>query len=206
MKSGRIAGFTLLELLVALAIFSLIASVCYATLVPAGDGFRMLQEQRDQLESSYQMDRRLRMDATYLMQSADKSLLSLEITHDQRGADAFDTLSMLVVDGTSLAPVQVHYAMDEETGHIVRESAMAWLRDRQPVIWQMQQVSSFEVQALDKDGNWQDTWEKKSGSQLPAALRVRWRFESGVQRELFLQIPIGQSAQTIPATQTGPTG
>jgi len=192
MNSRGENGFTLLEMLVALAVFALIATVCYTALVPAGEGFRMLQEQRDTLESSYQMDRRLRMDAAYLMQSADASLISLEITHDQRGSDAFDTLTMLVMDGDSVAPVQVNYAIDEESGEIVRQSAMAWMREAQPIIWKMQQAASFEVQAFADEGNWLDTWDRKSnGDVLPSALRVRWRASEGVQRELILPIPIG---------------
>lgn len=197
-------------MLVALAVFALIAAVCYAALVPAGEGFRMLQQQRDGLESAYQMDRRLRMDTSYLLHSADKSLITLEITHDQRGADAFDTLTLLVADGESVAPVQVHYAIDEDGGHIVRQSSMAWLRDTQPLNWQMQPASSFEVRALGADGKWLDTWDKKSGKALPQALRVRWRSGEGMQRELLFPLSIGQSPtvtqvgqQTIPIAGQG---
>jgi len=183
-------GFTLLELMVALAIFALIASVSYAALVPAGEGFRMLQAQRDVLESSYQMGRRLRMDVNYLMRTSDKSLIQLEISHDQRGGDAFDSLTLLVSDASSVAPVQVHYALDEDGGHIVRTSTPAWLRDAKPVEWQMQQATSFEVQALASDGRWLDVWDKTQGDTLPEALRVRWRLNDGVQRELFLPVSL----------------
>jgi len=204
LKAGNESGFTLLEMLVALAVFALIATVCYTALVPAGEGFRMLQQQRDVLESSYQIDRRLRMDTAYLMKSEDASLISLEITHDQRGADAFDTLTLLVADGDSVAPLQVNYAIDESSGEIVRQSAMAWLRDAQPVSWKMQQAASFEVQAFAGDGNWLDTWDKKSnGDVLPAALRVRWRAAEGVQRELILPIPIGSSIGLSTGTTQG---
>ncbi|HCS12292.1 MAG: hypothetical protein AUK36_00985 [Zetaproteobacteria bacterium CG2_30_59_37] len=207
MNPGMARGFTLLEMLVALAVFALIATVCYTALVPAGEGFRMLQAQRDMLESSYQIDRRLRMDTAYLMQSPDKSLISLEITHDQRGADAFDTLTLLVADGDSVAPLRVHYAIDETSGEIVRQSAMAWMRDEQPLSWNMQKAASFEVQAFAGDGNWLDTWDKKSnGDVLPAALRVRWRATEGVQRELILPIPIGTSIGLPTAGVAGTAG
>lgn len=198
---GHDTGFTLLEMLVALAVFALIATVCYVALVPAGEGFRMLQKQRDVLESSYRMDRRMRMDAAYIMRSADKSLLPLEITHDQRGADAFDTLTMLVADGDGVAPMLVHYAIDEDSGYITRQSGMAWMRDAQPLDWQMQQASSFEVQALGADGKWMNTWGKDNGAVLPAALRIRWRHGDGIERELLLPLPIGQpvSAQGVHA-------
>ncbi len=187
-------GFTLLELMVALSIFALIASVCYAALVPAGKGFRMLQAERDQLESSYQMDRRLRMDVTYLLRSADKSVHTLEITHDQRGEDAFDTLTLLISDQASLAPVQVHYALDEDSGYIVRQSQALWMREKRTVDWQMQQAVSFEVQALVADDRWVDVWGNNLSAglnfteHLPKALRIRWRADGGLERELVLPL------------------
>jgi len=188
-------GFMLLELMVALAIFALIASVSYAALVPAGEGFRMLQAQRDVLESSYQMERRLRMDVSYLMRTTDKSLVQLKIFHDQRGGGAFDSLTLLVSDSSSVAPVQVHYELDEESGHIVRTSSAAWLRKARPVRWQMQQASSFEVQALNRDGRWLDVWETKAEkADLPEALRVRWQLDDGVQRELLLPVSLSGDA------------
>ncbi|MDQ6986926.1 MAG: type II secretion system protein [Mariprofundaceae bacterium] len=181
-------GFTLLELMVALSVFALIASVCYAALVPAGEGFRMLQAERDQLESSYQMDRRLRMDVSYLLHSSDKALRTLEITHDQRGGDAFDGLNLLVSDASSLVPMLIHYSLDEDSGNIVRSSAAAWSRDAQPVRWQMQKAVSFEVQALAADGRWLDVWDKVRGDTLPQALRVRWQGEGSLVRELILPL------------------
>jgi len=189
MKCAPNQGFTLLELMVALSVFALIASVCYAALVPAGEGFRMLQAERDQLESSYQMDRRLRMDVTYLLRSSDKTLHTLEISHDQRGGDAFDGLSLVISDASSLMPLLVRYSLDEESGNIVRTSASAWSRNAQPVRWQMQQAVSFEVQALAADGRWLDVWDKKvRADTLPQALRVRWRGEGALERELILPL------------------
>ncbi|MDX8392798.1 MAG: prepilin-type N-terminal cleavage/methylation domain-containing protein [Mariprofundaceae bacterium] len=187
-QRGLNRGFTLLELMVALSVFALIASVCYAALVPAGEGFRMLQKQRDLLESSYQLDRRLRMDVSYMLRSQDKTLLRLEITHDQRGEDAFDQLSLLTSDQASLAPLLVHYALDEETGHLVRTSQAAWMRETEPVNWKMQQAVSFEVKVLDDSGDWRYVWDKKNGEKMPQALRVRWRAEGGLARELILPL------------------
>jgi len=45
-----------------------------------------------------------------------------------------------------------------------------------------------------------DTWDKKNGDTLPPALRVRWRAGEGIQRELLLPLPIGQ---TSTGTQSG---
>jgi len=181
-------GFTLLEMLVALAIFALIAAVTYAAIVPAGEGFQQLREARDGLERAYQLDRRLRMDVDYLSRSTDKTLQTLEIVHDQRGGDAFDQLWLLVADASSPALIRVHYFMDEDKGVLVRESAMPWQRTGgQPVRWDMGKAESFEVQALDAGNQWRDVWKAKESGRLPRALRVRWRDEHS-ERELILPV------------------
>jgi len=182
------AGFTLLEMLVALAIFALIAAVTYAAVVPTGEGFRMLREARDGLERAYQFDRRIRMDVDYLTRSADKTVQPLKIVHDQRGGDAFDQLWLLMTDESSPAPTLVHYFIDEDKSVLVRESGMPWQRaGGQPVRWDMGKAELFEVQAMNANRQWQNVWDAKKSGQLPRALRVRWRNEHG-ERELILPV------------------
>ncbi len=181
-------GFTLLEMLVALAIFAMIAAVAYAAIQPAGEGFQQLRQARDGLERAYQLDRRLRMDVDYLSRSADKNLQTLEIVHDQRSDDAFDQLWLLVADASSPALIRVHYFMDEDKGVLVRESSVPWQRDEgQPVRWDMGKAESFDVQAMDSNHQWQDVWKSKESGRLPRALRVRWR-DGHNRRELILPV------------------
>ncbi len=181
-------GFTLLEMLVALAVFALIAAVTYAAIQPAGEGFQQLREVRDGLERAYQRDRRLRMDVDYLARSADKTVQVLEIVPAQRGGNAFDQIWLLVADVSSPALIQVHYFIDEDKGALVRESVMPWQRaGGQPMRWDMGKVKSFRVQALDDNNQWHDAWDAKESGKLPRGLRARWRDEHG-ERELILPI------------------
>jgi len=60
------AGFTLLELLVALAVFAMIAAFTYAAAVPAGEGFQELQKVRKQYVQAYALGRQMRLDVTSL--------------------------------------------------------------------------------------------------------------------------------------------
>ncbi len=193
---GAIKGFTLLEMLVALAVLALIAAVTYAAIQPAGEGFQQLQKSRDALERAYQLDRRLRMDVDYLARSADKAVQTLEIVQDQRGSNAFDQLWLLVADVNSPTLIQVHYFIDEEKDKdvLVRESAMPWQRaGGRFVRWDMGQVESFEVQALDDSNQWRNVWNAKKSGNLPRALRVRWRDKRG-GRNLILPIFLGSHA------------
>jgi len=195
--SVRAGGFTLLEMLVALAIFALIAAVTYATVVPAGRGFQILQQVRDSVEQSYRLDRRLRMDVNALTPSADLTVQPLKIAHDQRSGDSLDQLWLLVTAASSPSLVAVHYFVDEEAGVLVRESVMPWRRresldQHPPMRWEIGKVSSFQVQAMDENRHWVDLWDAKKSSRLPRALRVRWRDSHG-KRELLLPIAIGRS-------------
>ena len=187
-RRQQMKGFTLLEMLAALAVFALIASLTYAAIQPAGEGFLALQEQRDRLEQAGQLERRLRLDVNWLARTADEQVQVLKITHDVRGGDAFDHLWLLVADESGPALTRVHYGLDESRGELVRESRMPWARTgAQPLRWDMGKATSFEVRAMNGQGRWRETWDAKGKAPLPRAIRVRWR--AGEQeREIILPV------------------
>ncbi|MDQ6950537.1 MAG: prepilin-type N-terminal cleavage/methylation domain-containing protein [Mariprofundales bacterium] len=202
--SQAASGFTLLEMLVALVVFALIAAVTYATVVPAGRGFQMLQQVRDSVEQSYHLDRRLRMDVDYLTPSADTAVETLKISHDQRSGQSMDQLWLLVSEVSSPALVAVHYFVDEDRGMLVRESAMPWRRastlsQHSPVHWDIGKVTSFQVQAMGENRHWVDVWDAKKSRTLPRALRVRWRDDHGERTLLLPLFIVRQLASPSPA-------
>ncbi len=188
MMGARERGFTLLELLAAVAVFALIAALTYGAVQMAGEGFEELKHTRDALERAGQLDRRLRLDVNWLARSADTHLQTLKIVHDQRGDASFDQLWLLVADESSPSLLEVRYAVDEDRGVLVRESGSAWRRPGvEPVRWDMGKVDSFEVRALDAGGQWQPLWDARNMHALPRAIRVRWRVDKR-ERELVLPV------------------
>lgn len=191
-------------MLVAMAVFALIAAVTYGAVAPAGEGFRTLQEARDTLEQAWQLERRLRLDVNALARSEDTAVQVLRITHTQRGGDAFDQLWLLVADAGAAGLVQVHYFLDED-GMLVRESIMPWARPgSMPVRWDIRRAEAFEVQAMNAGSNgrgqWADVWNAKQSGRLPRALRVRWR-DAGGMREMILPVFL----ESLPSKDNGAT-
>ena len=201
-------GFTLLEVLMALTIFSLIAALAYGALGTAGEGFKRLAEVRDVQEKSAWVGRQLRSDVMYISSSSYQQLVSssqqsrpvpLRIVNDNRGDTEFDELWLLVREPGMPGISEVRYFIDEDKGHLMRQSRLLWARDdTEPVLWDMGKASSWAVEVLAEDGRWQQDWHtqqvKNAALQIkllwPLALRIRMQNQQG-QREWLLAIEYG---------------
>ncbi|MDX8382738.1 MAG: prepilin-type N-terminal cleavage/methylation domain-containing protein [Ghiorsea sp.] len=181
-------GFTLIEVLLALLVFSLIAAVSWTALGPAGDGFLMLQESRIQLEEQQWIGKQLRRDANYLTTSEDKKLAIVRLNNDSRGDGAFDELQMLIRDPMYPGLTLVRYVIDEETQMLKREAKSPWARTHvEPISWDLAKVKSFDVEALSGASGWKKTWGTAPPYTMPKGLRVTVQDERG---EMQWDLPI----------------
>ncbi len=181
-------GFTLLELLTALAVFSMLAAMTYVIVTPAGEALHQLADFREATARSHVIDRQLRQDVAYFCPSQDVRITAMRVRHDNREGNAYDQLWLVVRDMGSPILSLVHYTIDETSGLLVRESISPWARPGiEPVRWEMGHVLSFEVQAMDADGHWQAYWDSRTAGALPQALRVRWQEVRG-GREVVLPL------------------
>jgi len=203
---GSARGFTLIEVLMALTIFSLIAALSYGALDIAGNGFRTLSEVRDVLERSGWTGRQLRSDVAYLAMpqmalqqpaagSTPVQRAPLVVSNDNRGSSEFDQLWLLVREPGQAGISEVHYYIDEEQGHLIRESRLLWARDSAgPLRWDMGEASSCSVEARSNDGRWQQDWKMQGPFIWPRELRIRVRYHQdsmdGREWELPLQYGI----------------
>ena len=198
-------GFTLLEVLMALTIFSLIAVLAYGTLGTAGDGFKMLSDVRDVQEKSGWVGRQLRSDVRYISASRYGQLASLtqesrsvplRIRNDNRGDTEFDELWLLVREPGLPGISEIRYFIDEDKGHLMRQSRLLWARDSiDPVLWDMGEASSWAVEVMGRKGRWEQDWKMLNsagqGNMVwPLALRVRLQNKMG-ERVWFLPVEYG---------------
>jgi len=106
--SSNERGFTLIEVLMALTVFALIAGLSYTALGTAGNGFEILSKVRLTQEKSGWVSRQLHSDLRYLAaaphivksssgsQSSLNEPVPVRIKNDNRGDVEFDQLWLLV--------------------------------------------------------------------------------------------------------------
>ncbi|MDX8407960.1 MAG: prepilin-type N-terminal cleavage/methylation domain-containing protein [Mariprofundaceae bacterium] len=213
MRSGALraagveGGFTLIEVLMALTVFALIAAIAYGAMATAGQGFQMLSEVRDMHEGSGWTARQLRSDVTYLSSASwnagqpSEQRQPIRISNDNRGDLEFDDLFLLVHEPGRPGISEVHYYIDEDKGHLMRESRLLWARDSvEPMQWDMGEASSWAVEVMDKDGRWQQEWKTQGGQSTgfvwPRAVRVHMKIAAGdshpaSERQWYLPIRFG---------------
>ncbi|MDQ6968863.1 MAG: type II secretion system protein [Mariprofundaceae bacterium] len=190
-KKASEAGFTLLEVLMALSVFALISGVTYTALGPAGEGFRQLQDVRDQLESASWLGKQLRSDVSGITTSSLKSLQPIQMTSDVRGDIHVDELTLLVREAGHRGLSLVHYALDDVNGELIRESRMAWARDSvESDRVSLAKIDSFDVEVMDQTGTWKQKLApraKLAPFVWPKALRITV-MQHGKQQQWLLPI------------------
>ena len=186
---NREVGFTLIEVLLAIVVFSLIAAVSWSALGPAGEGFLMLKEYRTQLEEQQWVGKQLRRDVSYISKSADEAVPSVKLINDSRGDEDFDELQLLIRDPMYPGLTLVRYIIDEDSHMLKREAISAWSRTHvEPIVWSLSEIDSFGVEVFGPQGGWKKTWvQDKPPYTLPLAIRVKVRDDIG---EMSWDLPV----------------
>ena len=181
-------GFTLIEVLLAIVVFSLIAAVSWSVLGPAGEGFLMLKESRVQLEQQQWIGKQLRQDINYLSKSEDNSIAVAKLINDSRGDSDFDELLLLIRDPMYPGLTLVRYSIDEETNMLKREAKSPWSRTHVEAIeWSLAEVESFNVQAFNPSSGWKPVLNGQPPFILPWAFKINIR---DVRGEMTWELPV----------------
>ena len=176
-------GFTLLEVLLAIVVFSLIASVTYTALGPAGEGFAMLKESRVQLEKQQWVGKQLRRDVAYLSKSEDKNIPVVKLINDSRGQDDFDELQLLIRDPMYPGLTLIRYYVDEDTNTLKREAISPWARTHvEPIAWDLAEVESFAVEVFVAKSGYKQVLNQQNPPVIPKMIKVTVRDERGEMR------------------------
>jgi len=173
-------GFTLIEVLLAIVVFSLISAVTWSAIGPAGEGFQMLKASRTQLEQQQWLGKQLRRDISYLSNSQDKTKPIVLLNNDSRGSDAFDELHLLIRDPMYPGLTLIRYIIDEDSHKLKREALSPWSRTHaEPISWDLVELDSFNVEVFSPATGWKDTWNQKPPFTKPTGFRVTVRDKLG---------------------------
>lgn len=178
-KQGRMAGFTLLELLVALAMASMILMGVYRVVDGAANGQRFLEKRQEQLHLWMHVRRLLRRDLEHRLTFSDADLVlgAVEgVTERSTSVTLHGTGG--VVPGHLLGPVvDVHYTWEETPDG----AGVIWMRavrvpdsERKPSGLNLRISEGLEAVAfsvLDKSG-----WKDLEDEMEPPLRAVRWQF------------------------------
>lgn len=179
-------GFTLIEVLMALTVFALISALAYGTLDTAGTGFKILSDVRLVQEKSGWVGKQLRKDMRYLtsapyfpppkpgIRAAQSSIVPIRIKNDNRGDIEFDELWLLVRESGLQGISLVHYYIDTNNEHLIRESRLLLARDHvEPIRWDFGKVRSWAVEIWDHNANWRQDWNFNAQAFVwPRAVKV----------------------------------
>lgn len=166
------AGFTLLELLVALAIFSLIAVMAYG-------GLETVLNQQAQTEVN--AEGLATLQKTYLLMQRDIEQAVPRAIRDEFGDEqgplVGTTLFQLTRGGWN-NPVNQPRSSLQRVGYSLEEGQLiryAWMvldraQDSKPVRQPLtDDIESMKVRYLDNTGNWQEQWPPTQAGQNPLA-------------------------------------
>lgn len=185
---NKSSGFTLIEMLMAVTVFSMIAAVSYAVLGVAGDGFIRLQEFRDAQEQTGWTQRQLRNDCDMMTSSFYRGSRPLLLRNDTRGDTYFDELTLLVREPGRAGITQVYYHLDEETEMLIRESRLLWAAEQvEPQRMELSKAQSFQVEVMLPSGEWVRRLNTSGPFIWPHALRIHLRDTEG--RESMWLLP-----------------
>jgi general secretion pathway protein J len=201
--SQKTAGFTLLELMVAMAIFAFLATIMYG-------GTRWIIDQREIVQLRVAELNSLQRAVRHL--SADFGQLYPRAIRDELGRGGVSALNVersgeLLISLTRggwrnpnqaanrghLQRVQYRYDRDAGLLHRVYWPVIERVLGQEPREKQLLEgVTEFEIEFLDFNDNWQQNWptpDASSQTELPKAVRYRMQLESFGAITRLVEIP-----------------
>lgn len=181
------AGFTLLELLVAMAIFALLSVMAYAGLSTVLTANQVLEAHMERLS---EIQRSVTFLSRDIRQTVNRAIRDTYGDNKQPliGASEFDTLGIPVIELTRIGyanPLGTKRSFLQRVAYRVEEETL--FRNSWRVLDQAQDseayalaichdVEALQLRYLDRENNWHDQWPpidpEYQGSVLPKAIEV----------------------------------
>ena len=185
--STRGAGFTLVEVLLALAIFGVIAVLAYRATASLSDGeARLSAEARrwrslDALFTRFEADIRQAVPrGARLGSRIEPAWLALPADTAGNAALVFTRAGAEFTDEPGIAGQRIGYRLRGHAVEIAYWPHMDNAAGIEPAVYTLVEgVTTFRVAYLNRAGTWRDNWPDEGETALPRAVRLEMTLDSG---------------------------
>jgi len=186
-SASRTTGFTLVEVLLALAIFGVISILAYRAMSALTDGESRLAAEAQRWRALEGLFTRFEADirqavprASRLGAGIEPAWLALPADSAGNAALVFTRAGAEFADEPGIAGQRIGYRLRGHTVEIAYWPRLDNAADKAPAVYTLAGgVSGFRIAYLNRAGAWRDSWPVQGEAAIPRAVRVDLTLDSG---------------------------
>ncbi len=183
----RRAGFTLIEVLLALAIFGVIAVLAYRATAALTDGEAQLSAEAQRWRTLEALFTRFEADIRQAVPRSaragsqiEPAWLALPADNAGNAALVFTRAGAEFADDPGIAGQRIGYRLRGHAVEIAYWPQLDNTAEARPAVYTLADgVAGFSVAYLSRAGAWRDNWPLQGEADLPRAVRVSLKLDSG---------------------------
>jgi general secretion pathway protein J len=189
-------GFTLIEVLLALAIFGIISVLAYRATAALTDGEARLSTEAQRWRNLEALFTRFEADIRQAVPRdsragarTEPAWLALQADAAGNAALVFSRAGAEFVDEPGIAGQRIGYRLRGHAVEIAYWPQLDNAADRQPAVYTLVDgVTAFRIAYLSRAGAWRDSWPLQGEAALPRAVRVDLKLDSGEEIERWFAL------------------
>jgi general secretion pathway protein J len=189
-------GFTLIEVLLALAIFGIISVLAYRATAALTDGEARLSTEAQRWRNLEALFTRFEADIRQAVPRdsragarTEPAWLALQADAAGNAALVFSRAGAEFADEPGIAGQRIGYRLRGHAVEIAYWPQLDNAADRQPAVYTLVDgVTAFRIAYLSRAGAWRDSWPLQGEAALPRAVRVDLKLDSGEEIERWFAL------------------
>ena len=194
--ASRSTGFTLIEVLLALAIFGVISVLAYRATAALTDGEARLSAEAQRWRNLEALFTRFEADIRQAVPRDSRAGARTEPAWLALQADAAGNAALVLsragaefADEPGIAGQRIGYRLRGHAVEIAYWPQLDNAADRQPAVYTLVDgVTAFRIAYLSRAGAWRDSWPLQGEAALPRAVRVDLKLDSGEEIERWFAL------------------
>jgi general secretion pathway protein J len=194
--ASRSAGFTLIEVLLALAIFGVISVLAYRATAALTDGEARLTAEAQRWRNLEALFTRFEADIRQAVPRdsragarVEPAWLALQADAAGNAALVFSRAGAEFAEEPGIAGQRIGYRLRGHAVEIAYWPQLDNAADRQPAVYTLVDgVTAFRIAYLSRAGAWRDSWPVQGEAALPRAVRVDLQLDSGEEIERWFAL------------------